>query len=151
MSTASMSTLAERALITPARKTKWDLCQNPAGLSSRAHQLRGSTMADENVNEEKVADEAVQPVVDPADIEADIPLAGVKTIDSHEVSIGWTAQQGDVPAEPYSVPGTVVTVAELPDHDSMIAAGVDLDQYYIGLHAAVAADDAERDVIRGVK
>jgi hypothetical protein len=95
---------------------------------------------------------AVQPVVDPAVLEEAVPLAGVKTIDAHEASIGWTAQHDvAIPLEPEAMPGTVVTVAELPSKDSLVNAGVDLDQYFSGLHAAVAADDAERDAIRGVK
>jgi hypothetical protein len=73
------------------------------------------------------------------------------TIDAHEVSVGWTAQSSaGIPLEPEGVPGTVVTVAELPSKFSLVATGVDLDQYFANLHPAVAADDAERDAIRGV-
>jgi len=93
--------------------------------------------------------EVVQPAVDPADIEEDVPLAGVKTIDSNEASVGWTVQQGGGSPAPEAVPGNVVTVAELPDRDSLAAAGVDVDQFFSGL--VVAADAAERDVIRGAK
>jgi len=107
-------------------------------------------MADETVEEAPVAVEEAPPVV-AATIEEPVVKTGAKTIDAHEVSIGWTAQQGAAPTEAEAVPGTVVTVAELPDKDSLVAAGVDLDQYFIGLHAAVVADDDERDVVRGVK
>ena len=101
---------------------------------------------------DEVTPDVVVPLpVDPADIEEPIALAGVKTIDAHEVSIGWTVQQGDAPFEPVAVVGTVVTAAELPDKASLVAAGVDLDQFFSGLNAAIVADDEERDVVRGVK
>jgi len=109
-------------------------------------------MADEVVVEAPVAvPEApvvVQPAVSTADIEEPVVKTGAKTIDSHEASVGWTAQQGDAPSEPEPVPGNVVTYAELPYKASLVAAGVDLDQYHAGL--VVVADDAERDSVQGV-
>jgi hypothetical protein len=109
-------------------------------------------MADEVVVEAPVAVEeapvVVQPAVAPADIEEPVVKTGAKTIDSHEASVGWTVQQGDAPSEPESVPGNVVTYAELPYKASLVAAGVDLDQYHAGL--VVVADDAERDAVQGV-
>ncbi len=134
--------------MSPGLKMRWEQNQSQAGLSSKAPLTKGPTMT-EVVAEAPVA---VQPVVDPAVLEEAVPLAGVKTIDSHEASIGWTAQSGvSIPLELEAVPGTVVTVAELPSKDSLEAAGVDLDQYFASLHAAVAADGVERDAIRGVK
>ena len=102
-------------------------------------------VAETSVEETPVA---VQPAVDPADVEEAVALAGVKTIDSHEASIGWTAQQGVIPSEPDPVPGNVVTYAELPYKASLEAAGVDLDQFHASL--VVVADDAERDAVQGV-
>ena len=98
----------------------------------------------------------VQPAVDqsavnPANAEVPAPRYDrlvQKSVDAHEASAGWTCQQGDVPPEPEPVPGNVVTYAELPYKSSLVAAGVDVDQYRAGL--VVAADDDERDAIQGV-
>ena len=140
--------VANPAPIFPAQKMKWDLRQYRAGQSSKVHLSKGLAMADKKVD--KTPD--VEPLpVDPADIEEPVVITGAKTIDSHEVSVGWTAQQGDVPSEPEPIVGTVVTVAELPSKESLVAAGVDLDQFFIGLNPAIVADDEERDVVRGVK
>jgi len=111
-------------------------------------------MADEVVVEAPVAIEeapvVVQPAADPADLEEPVVKTGAKTIDSHEVSVGWTAQQGGIPSEPEPVPGTVVTYAELPYEASLVAAGIDVEQYHANLDPAVVADEAERDAVRGV-
>lgn len=155
--------------MTSAQKTKWALRLNPAGQYSRVLLPKGLAMADEVVVEAPVAVpeaplvEAPQP--DPAvDVQPDVvaPIAGQpaeetaprydqlvqKSVDAHEVSVGWTAQQGDVPPEPEPVPGNVVTYAELPYKASLVAAGVDVDQYLAGV--VVAANDDERDAIQGV-
>jgi len=109
-------------------------------------------MADVVVEEAPVVVEespvVVQPAVYPADVEEPVVKTGAKTIDAHEASIGWTAQHGDIPPEPEPRPGNVVTYAELPYKASLVASGVDLDQYHAGL--VVVADDAERDSVQGV-
>lgn len=89
-------------------------------------------------------------VIPAESVKAWVAAQRAKTIDSHEVSVGWTAQQGGIPSEPEAVPGTVVTYAELPYKASLEAAGVDVEQYHAGLDPAVVADDAERDAVRGV-
>lgn len=108
------------------------------------------------VEEDPAVEEAPAVVLGDADlhlavIEEAVVKTGAKTADSQEASYGWTAQQGDAPAEKFSPPGTVVTVAELPDKASLVEAGVDVDQFFSGLQDVVVADDAEREAVRSGK
>lgn len=59
---------------------------------------------------------------------------------------GWTSQQGPAPQGPEAIPGNVVTYDELPYKESLVASGVNLDQYLANV--VVAADEDERVAIR---
>lgn len=105
--------------------------------------MKGTTMADEKNETPEVDESKVEQAPEAK------PEPKVKTIDSHEASVGWTIQQGGKPADPQGVPGSVVTAAELPDKASLEAAGVDLDQYFGTL--VIAADEDEKAAIRDGK
>lgn len=60
---------------------------------------------------------------------------------------GWTIQQGGEPDAPERVPGNVITADELPNIESLRAAGVDEDQYFANL--VIAVDEDEKRAILG--
>lgn len=70
-----------------------------------------------------------------------------RTADTDDVSLGWTVQQGAAPAGVEPIPGTVVTVDELPDPAVQKAAGINPLQANAGLN--VVNTEEERVKARG--
>lgn len=58
-----------------------------------------------------------------------VPKQKVKTLDSGEYDLGWTAQAPTRPEEPPEANPVTLSKAELPDPDEAAAQGVDVETY----------------------
>ena len=64
-----------------------------------------------------------------APVAYEVPKQKVKTLDSQDYDLGWTAQSPNRPVEPDELNPVTLSKAELPDEDAVAEQGVDVETY----------------------
>jgi hypothetical protein len=59
----------------------------------------------------------------------EVPKQKVKTLDSKDYDLGWTAQAPNRPEEPPEMNPVTLSPDELPDPDEVAAQGIDVETY----------------------